>query len=306
MKKILVTLIGFLLLQVLHSQPYYPFPSDTARWDCLYWHQWSEYDIIVTNTQYLLMGDTLIKGVSYKKIFYNLPDYESEYDTLYLGGIREDTQKNIYFYPVHTQLPTIEPITFPNDTSEHLLYMFHNLEPGMILPINSDVTQIKVDAIDSVLVGDSYRKRYFLQNQLLSPEIWIEGIGSTITLFSSYTYFFEWTFYTLCFTDTATYHINSPNGEDSCHYWFPNSVDDIALSKLFCYPNPASATLVVDTKNQNGFIRVYDALGQLVINNILVESKVSIDIEAIKPGLYFLEFTSLREKHYLKFIKRNT
>ncbi len=304
MKNIFLIITGLLLIQNVNSQDYFPFPTDTSTWDCLFWHQWSPSDIHLTNSQYLLRGDTNINGKLYNKILYAEPD-NFTLDTIYIGGLREDSSKNIYFFPYEENLPTPGPISFPSDTTEYLIYTFNNLDTGMILPINNN-TEMMVVGIDSVLVGDSYRKRYKIQNNAFGNDYWIEGIGSINDLFSSYAYIHEWTYYTLCFTDTITYYINSPNGEDSCHYWIPVGVIENTKNELYLFPNPASNTVIFKlfTAGQTGIINIYDTNGKLIIEEKFIDSKSEINIERINSGLYIVEIDNGKIKQYSRFIKK--
>ncbi len=304
MKKIILIITGLLIIQNVNSQIYYPFPTDTSRWDCLFWHQWSPSDIHLTNTQYCLQGDTIINGNSYNKIYYVEPD-NFTLDTIYIGGIREDSLKNIYFFPYNENLPTPGPISFPSDTIEYLIYTFNNLDIGMILPIENN-TEMMVTGIDSVLVGDYYRKRYTIQNNNFGNDYWIEGIGSINDLFSSFTYLFEWTYYTLCFTDTSTYYINSPNDEDSCHYWIPVGLTESIKNEIYLYPNPASNTIIIKSiaEEATGLINIYNSTGKLIMQEKLTDYELEINLDRIKSGLYIVEIEYGQRKQYSKFIKK--
>lgn len=307
MKKILLIIVGLFLIQGLSSQAYVPFPSDSARWNNLFWHQWSATDISLTNSVYLLEGDTILNGKSYKKVYSFVTDY-SYSSAGYIGGLREDNTKNIYFFPTTVNLDTPGPISFPNDTSEHLLYTFDNLEVGMLLPINEDATEIKVLAIDSVLMGDKYRKRYKIQNDaLLYIDYWIEGIGSNKDLFSPFTYEFEWEYYTLCFTGSITYYLNSPNGEDSCHYSLPNvGLNEKSSLDFNLYPNPATQTLTIKSgiAKHSVSVNIYSLTGQRVFQNGMLNAALEINVERFEPGIYIVEITDAGTKKYLKFIKK--
>ncbi len=305
MRKIIIIFIVIILNQSIVGQAYYSFPKDTARWNCLNWHQWSPSDIVLTNSQYLMQGDTVINGMGYNKIYYYEPD-NSFSGKLYIGGLREDSIKNIYFFPFMETLPTPVPISFPNDSSEHLLYTFNNLDTGMVLPINVGVATIKVMDIDSVLMANDYRKRYEIHNSnlLINTEYWIEGIGSTKQLFSCFTYEFEWKDYTLCYTDsTNTYFINSPNGEDSCHYQIPIGINEIGTEPPKVFPNPASESIMIKLENKYGIVNIYNSLGQKVKKDILFESKLELDVKELKSGIYIIEIKLDKERIYNKFVK---
>lgn len=308
MKKILLLIIGLFLFQGLISQSYVPFPSDTARWNNLFWHQWSANDISLTNSVYLLEGDTILNGKSYKKVYSYVTD-NSASSTGYIGGLREDANKNIYFFPHMEFMSTPGPISFPNNTSEHLLYTFDNLEVGMVLPINTGGFEIEVLDIDSILLGVKYRKRYQIQHDglLFGPEYWIEGIGSIKDLLSPFSHEFEWEYYTLCFTDSITYYLNSPNGEDVCFYTLSAITQNESNSLEFnLYPNPVSKTLIIKsgTATQSGSVNIYSISGQLMLQNSLINSELEINIEGFESGIYIVEITYEESKQYLKFIKK--
>lgn len=306
MKKTLTILLGLFLINNLNSQTYVPFPQDSAEWNCLFWHQWSAYDIFLINSSYLLEGDTLLKGKQYKKV-YTDDDNANANPPQYIGGLREDDNKNIYFFPAFYTLQGPPGLSvFPNDTSEHLLYTFNNLEIGMVLPINEGMSVISVEGIDSVLIGSSYRKRYTInQSGLFGYDYWIEGIGSVKDLLVPFSYEFEWQYYTLCFTDTMTYHINAPNGADSCHYSFPVGLNELEKEVFSVLPNPASNTIRI--KNfcpiENAFITIYNAIGQVVLQIKLLQSETDVDIENLNPGIYIVEMDLADRKQFAKFVK---
>lgn len=280
-------ILTILILQQANAQKYHAFPNDTASWNCLFWHQWSHQDIYLTNSKYIMLGDTNINEINYNKLFYKNTDLPLS-DTFYIGGLREDSLQNIYFYPYDKYLPTPE-IHFPSDTTEYLIYSFQDLEIGKVLPINEDVATIKVLEIDSVLIGNSYRKSYLIQNSFFGhDDYWIEGIGSIYDLFSSFTYIFEWQYYTLCFSDTASYYINAPFNADSCHYSLIIGTPEINSSTMEIFPNPT--TSVLNIKNDNSEINkisIYNALGQKEME--IKHSTNQIDITRLKNGIYIIE-----------------
>ena len=306
MKKFYLSLLlcGF-LFQISFSQNYVPFPTESSHWNCLFWHQTEPEISDLTNYQYTQQGDTILKGKTYKKIYYSDENFPGQ--EIYIGGLREDLSKQIYFFPYATFLPTPSGHTFPNDTSEQLLYTFNNLSIGMTLPINTEKTTIEVLGMDSVLIGDNYRKRYEIQNNLLFPtEYWIEGIGSTYDLLSPFTFQFEWQFYTLCYGDISTYYINSPNNEDSCHYSINTGITENELNKIRFYPNPATDALKIETALKNGLtnVSIYNIQGQLIQRKDFNTAEAELDIRQLKAGVYFLSIVEADERIMAKFIKK--
>lgn len=297
-----IILIGT-FCQVSLSQDYVPFPTDYSTWNTLFYGQYSATDIYTINYQYQLNGDTIIKGRSYKKMYYLETDSENA-QIAYIGGMREDSEKQIYFFPASASLPTISFHTFPNDTTEHLLYTFNGLEVGTILPINEGANQITVLGIDSVQIGNSYRKRYEIQNNsCLSTEFWIEGIGSTKEFLSAFTYEFEWTFYTLCFSNDNLYYINSPDEYDYCHYMV--GVEFQEIDQVLIYPNPASDVIRVAT-TLPGIINVsvFNLKGQLIQRKNFNPTEDELDISQLEPGVYFVRLIAGNKKYFSKLVKK--
>ncbi len=191
-----------------------------------------------------------------------------------------------------THIPNYCASEFPSDTTEYLLYTFNSLEPGMILPINSEVVEIEVLEIDSLLLNGIYRKRYKVeQGSLFGPDYWIEGIGSTKDLFAPFSEEFEWELFTLCYTDTLTYFINSPNGEDSCHYWLPTGINYHESKDVIIYPNPASQTITIHNRSDIGYetIQILNTSGQIVHTSVLQSKKTQIHINDLENGIYIIE-----------------
>ncbi len=297
--------ISFLIYQNSYGQNYVPFSTTIAKWDCLFWNQWGPTDIVLTNYKYIMSGDTLIKGRQYKKMFFK-DDFSNP--LRYIGGLREDTSRQIFFFPYSTSFMTTAPITFPNDTVEQLLYTFNNLSIGTTLPINTGNAVITVNGIDSVLVGTTYHKRYAIHNQnmLGMPEYWIEGIGSTKELFSPFTYEFEWIFYTLCYEDSMSYHINNPNQNslDSCHYM--SGLKEYSANSIFqTYPNPASNHLTIESSTlfKEATISILNIESQILIQQTMQQPQTIIDVSGFARGMYFVKINSDKGIEIKKFVK---
>jgi len=300
----------FLLLLIasagsLKSQPYQPFPTDAANWNQYYWWNGAPTGQWGVNYQYIMDGDTMLGGKSYNKLYYKVTDSPSA--SVFIGGLREDSLRQIYFFPDSAFQETGAPGTLTNYSTEQLLYTFNNLHAGDTLPIHQGVAQIKVLAIDSVLIGTTYRKRYEIQNSnlLFYPEYWIEGIGSTKDLLSPFLYEFEWKLFTLCFSDTATYYINSPTGADSCHWDMTGLYETISPVPLKVFPSPCQNYICTETSQhwENSVITVKNMLGQIVMIINDIQTTEIIDVSLLPAGEYYIEIRNNNKTAANRFIK---
>jgi hypothetical protein len=214
---LLVVLFGAMGFNTLYAQTYVPFP------EVAYWNY--ERSVAVEGIEYtsiVMEGDTLIQGNVYRKVYgYSyeiycqccnwLGEWDCDRHTClnkaYLGALREDGNKNIWFrsnlityYNNNDFTCHLSPCPITNNnTTEILLYKF-DLAIGDTLPIYNRLTTQPyiVEAIDSVnsvadgwqnnpILFDTYRKRYKIRNVRNSnnPSIdyWVEGVGSQIHLF---------------------------------------------------------------------------------------------------------------------------
>ena len=163
----------FITCYFSNAQTYFPFPDSNAVWsekfnppEC---EGYSSYHIYG-----LLNQDTIINSVSYHNLFsFSDTIFTEEYAT-YIGGIREDSTKRIYYKGIN-----VFESCYPADTNNYgevLLYDFSvsvgdtienaNVIPGDILIVNS---------IDSIFINGKYRMRINLN---YSSSQWVEGIGN--------------------------------------------------------------------------------------------------------------------------------
>ncbi|MBK7886568.1 MAG: hypothetical protein IPJ86_04470 [Bacteroidetes bacterium] len=192
MKKFfLVSIILFFsFLGKAQTSIYHPFPDSSANWnftgDNICWGIFGNSTISYQMT--IKFGaDTLINSVSYHTL--NIPAYI--YDAgpnclnpppgisvlpgKYCAAIRNDHgAKKVFIIP-------------ENDSTEQLLYDFNwqvgdSIKGYLAAMINTNFICDTVISIDSVIVGGSYRKRWYLNSQY--NVYLIEGIGSTYGLIS--------------------------------------------------------------------------------------------------------------------------
>lgn len=87
-------------------------------------------------------------------------------------------------------------------------------------------------------------------------------------------------------------------------YVAPNGIDEISVSGLMIYPNPANEVLYIQNLNGGSQYVVMDISGKVVLNQNSVSMNSSIDISNLTPGVYILQSISTGSIQNVKFIKR--
>jgi hypothetical protein len=285
MKKLLL-LIATLSVFSVKSQTfvYHPFPESNATWNVnmsqamCFMLGFSSEDYSIT-----ISGDTIIKDLVYQKLTSPFVQFSFSGGCTqinfpgYRGAIRQDVaNKKVYYVP-------------PSQITEQLLYDF-TMEVGDTVKGYLESFNHPLDIvteIDSVLVGDNYRKRWNINP---CYEIYlIEGIGSTFGLLQpSPGCATDMDYYSLtCFNQNGQSLYPDPSAEcqliTSTNDIEPNSDD------LLVFPNPSNGSFTVE------FYRPIDILEVRLTNmigNIVFQTKISnknkINIDNLPSGAYLL------------------
>lgn len=303
---LLISSLFLLIFQTGQSQTtvYHPFPDSDAIWNmsfmagnCPPVQAKDYYSLIIS-------GDTVIGAQTYHKL--NLHGVQivsaSSYTIdpckntvpAYKGAIRQDiNNKKVYIVP-------------PSANSEQLLYDFtmqvSDTLKGYLASTHSSSQPDIVSSIDSVLVGNSYRKRWKI-NPYYSIDF-IEGIGSTYGLVErSPANMMDWkTIGLACFKQNdITLYINT-NLTSTCNL-ITTSVNSIEKNStaIKISPNPFSTqtTLSVGIPSEqteelfkDATLTVYNSFGQQVkqLTNISGQTIV-LPREHLASGLYFIRLT---------------
>lgn len=80
------------------------------------------------------------------------------------------------------------------------------------------------------------------------------------------------------------------------------SIEVKELSTTSIYPNPASSVLNVVSENKIANVRIYNVMGQKVMEQNQVANQ--INIAKLEPGLHFIEFSNGTHSEILKFQKK--
>lgn len=276
----------------MNAQIYTPFPDSNVMWtDRIYDPSCNNINLLCSINQYTITGDTLINGKLYKKItnsgYYITQNNAYIYYLLYAGAIRQEiNNKKVFYFP---------PYGYPQvDT---LLYNF-NLQVGDSLPYTylypENLCNAVVDSIDSVDVGNTYRKRFHISTTDTPPgqETWlIEGIGCSRGLFGYYCPGWEHWQELTCFiqNDTMIYPFDNTDCDLITFISEPNKI----LKSILIFPNPVSTNLTIKClyNAENTDIDIYDYLGrkQFQSSGGVQNSNLEINVMDWPEGVYIVK-----------------
>lgn len=262
---------------------YHQFPDSNAVWNIHY-----SISCIGTGSaedfySIKMTGDTLLQNQLYHKLF--IPYVESTiygdcfgsgFSASYQGAVREDTtERKVYFVQ-------------PGQADEELLYDFtmqvNDTLQGYIASsdiYNPDIVQ----EIDSVLVGNSYRKRWVI-NPCYGIYL-IEGVGCTYGLITGTIpcVLDLWDYQITCFSQNA--EVLYPENVTACElitgveYHEPEN-------QFTLFPNPARTSLSIQSTEKITALKIIDITGReiQVVTLSLVEGQTTVDISHLQQGFY--------------------
>jgi hypothetical protein len=287
MKKLIVLASIFLgMFASAQTSFYHPFPDSSACWNfnfaqaiCIFGYSFEEYSIIIE-------GDTTINNQTYHTLHTPYVDFFTNgtctqiNGTGYKGAIRQDIQnKKVFFIP-------------PMSSTEQLLYDFNmgigDTVQGCIAPNTG--TYDTVIFIDSVLVGNNYRKRWFTNDWY--GIYYIEGIGSTFGLIENSPGYS---------TDANTYGLECFMQNENALYPDTNiicqlitSTNDISIfpDQVKVFPNPSKGSFSVEfgqPKDIKG-ISLEDLVGNTIFQQE-INGQTKVNLDNIPGGTYILTIT---------------
>jgi hypothetical protein len=264
---------------------YHPFPDSNAHWTESTYALLGGGPCVVYNDYTLFIsGDTVIGANTYHKllrsgyIHSNCPPPGYYYYNQYAGAFRQDTAQRKVFVP--------------SNNGDTLLYDF-SLNVGDTLPQTDNYcTGGLVKAIDSVLVGNQYHKRFLLElfADPIGPHVLIEGVGSSFGLYNPMCPPFESASYLNCFN----YSGNKYPANSNCTFATGISKPNNQTNSFTVFPNPFSTQTTLQTVEglQNASMTVYNSVGQTVRHvDGLVGQTVTFYRDNLPSGLYFVRIS---------------
>lgn len=285
MKKVLILFICICFSELILAQKYYPFPTSNVVWRENHFLAAYGYFADTDNYQKFMQGDTIIGDHLYHKIYQSgyVESYSYQsgstkrryYDDKYLYSIREDSAKRIYLF---------------SSNKEFLVYDF-NLNLGDTLPAMYAFPKdykFVVGEIDSVLVLDSYHKRYRMGSYGTYGSFdLIEGMGSTFGLAKGYSIYPNNMTTLLSFKQDGKSAY--PNGVE-CNL-IPTGIDELNLqNEIQIFPNPSTGIINISNLPDRPLkLQLFNMLGKLVYETQIQAINYSLNLDFMPRGIYLLK-----------------
>jgi hypothetical protein len=305
MKKIVLVSFILVLCTASFAQLRYFFPDSNACFSAGSYKFWFN-------------GDTAINNLKYKKVY--MQSYDSIPDfgrASYYSAIREDTlAEKVYMFAL-------------GDTMERLIYDF-TLREGDSVRVSNFCPQLcytpewenmcpvpVVEKVDSILIGDNYRKRIVITKEDQYSDqwfelCWIEGIGSSNGPFTPLE---------SCIVDGGfvgpllCVHIDGElvyqpyaeiEGLDGCYsYNGLGEINDSYLESINIYPTVADDVLNIEHSD------IFDAGCKYFIYNILgkqvADGKLDsnmINVSYLESGMYMIVLYKSDKVYSGRFVKK--
>ncbi|MBP8994198.1 MAG: T9SS type A sorting domain-containing protein [Bacteroidales bacterium] len=302
-KNILIALILFPLVAFPQDYEYIPFPVSGVIWSEVYQPPLDMYGNFPPPIyeRFTLSGeDTIINEISYKKQYIFSDSVFNKSNATCIGGIREDENKRVYFkgISIHFLKPSFAIIinNGGNEGDELLLYDF-NISIGDTIKIDNlsmfDEV-IVVSSIDTVLIGDKYRKKFSFSP--INWVKWIEGIGNVKGLL-----FTSGGLPTnglnndlICFKQNGEIVYFNNNFTECFPVLSSIETKKNDFSNINVFPNPSNGSIRFSFGgHQVKLIQIVDCNGHMCGHfDVQLQSEFLLTTEKYQPGMYFYKATS--------------
>ena len=244
-------------------------------------------------------GDTIIDNIQRSKLYADF-DYYGNEDSLLMGFFYVD-EKKVYFR-INEETLYSSPISLCTEVGvDYLLYDF-GLNVNDCIEVCGVVIGLKIDEVDSVMLGDQKRKRYIFNDSYINRYC-IEGMGNTGGLFSLITAGKTCPCYTelVCFSQNDEVLYMSPNFIDCSTPKISTEKADVA-DGLVIYPNPFDKAICVENSTEElKSLTLFDQSGRRVFQKEVEGFNACIEPN-LPPGTYALVIETASGKKYSKKI----
>jgi hypothetical protein len=291
MKKILIITLMLAACKLsAQTSVYHPFPDNCAVWTqffescCAASCPGPPYPNPVLYTQnfsYAIQGDTLINGNTYHKLYRSGTSHEHcafgsvLYNWMYFGSS---------YYGAYRNDILAKKILMPGLSGQELVLYNFNMVVGDTIGVVSDLDPgciVTVTSVDSMFIGNDYRKRFNLSNN----EAIIEGIGCTQGMFEMNCPFESGGSLT-CFTDCG---VNIyPDSTTVCDILTGISKAALPQDNFSVAPNPLHtiARLEFSAPFAGAEFTLFDLYGRPVKHMHINKSPATIDRAGLVNGVY--------------------
>ena len=272
------------LAEMSFPQENFSFVDDDMQWSYITTENTDRGSMIVTTT-YKYNGDTIIKDVSYKKMYKSVDNGTNWHE---LGYFRQE-DNNVYFIP-------------RTETKEILVY---NFSKDMEYRIQSNYYDIGL-ASDSIIVDNVKKARWGVYHKVpnstyqqeLSDNIYdfddviIEDIGSVYSpTFDTLPYtpggITGARYYTFLLCVLRGNNVIWHNSQYEDCYYEQTAIDNIADQQITLSPNPVKDKLTLSLPNTENEIKIFDLQGKLLLQQN-VGFSAEIIVSMLPMGTYVL------------------
>ena len=263
--------------------------TSTKAWSNLKMDYWNPYNLSTENIKFTT--DTTINTLLYKKVERST-DINQQYWAFY-GFIREDSIKRVFyrfnasdndhlFYNFNIQL--FDTITaYSINTFDNNLY----LQPQIYFVIS----------VDSVLIGDTFRKRINLGvpgDSTFALEHWIDSTGNIGGILHNNELLTGRDSYSLlCFSETGIVKYHQP-GYNSCSVFTGIETKNTFDWSVKVSPDPIIESSILTVKHSGSDdkmkIDFFDLTGRNVYSKCFL-NELPLTRKEFQPGIYFYKLT---------------
>ncbi|MCB0619766.1 MAG: T9SS type A sorting domain-containing protein [Saprospiraceae bacterium] len=263
------------------AQTYVPLVEEGKKWSVWFCSAEGTSECVhYAINLFEISGDTTIANTNYKKLLHRR---HSDPVFNYLGGLREDSLKRVYY--LGQQIPNYHYCFDQNYEEELLLYDF-GLEEGDSIqfstPLPSYFYKVHVDTIE---IGGHFRRRITFESHFFE---WIEGIGDIHWLFMPLCYCHEHCWSLVCFSgkDLSLDYSGNISGVKDCE---TVDVGERRRTPARLFPNPFAEVLSIELEETDLWqVAIYDLLGRQIYSRQEFTQSLTISAENLPEGIYLV------------------